>query len=76
MANITEMASWLQGKTKTKGYRWIPQYLDSSLYKDMGNTNEVKNTATSSSYVERLKFVLVTENSRSEERRVGKECRL
>lgn len=47
MANIIEMASWLQGKTKTKGYRWIPQYLDSSLYKDMGNTNEVKNTATS-----------------------------
>ena len=42
MANITEMASWLQGKTETKGYRWIPQYLDSSLYKDMGNTNEVK----------------------------------
>ena len=45
MANITEMSSWLQGKTK--GYRWIPKYIDSSLYKDMGNTNEVKNTATS-----------------------------
>lgn len=67
MSNITEMSSWLQGKTETKGYRWIPQYLDSSLYKDMGHTNEVKNTATSSSYAERLKFVLITENSTIDE---------
>lgn len=67
MANITEMASWLQGKTETKGYRWIPQYLETDLYGIIGNSEEVKNTATSSSYVERLKFALVTENSTVDE---------
>lgn len=63
MANITEMASWLQGKTDTKGYRWIPRYLDTDIFGIIGNTEEVKNTATTPSFVERLKFTLMTENS-------------
>lgn len=67
MANITEMSSWLQGKTKTKGYRWTSRYLDSNLYAGIGNTEAIENNATSSSYVERLKLALVTESSTIDE---------